>query len=418
MKTNYPNSGRYAPRATTIFRRLLGICKVFVIAVGVEDGALVLSVRPTWRKPRCGECGSCGPGYDRKAARRWRSLNFGPVRVLLEYSPRRVSCPTCNRVVTELVPWAAHGSTFTYAFEELTAYLAQVTDKTSVTEVMGINWRTARNIIRRVVARHRAGGDLGTPRRIGIDEFSYRRFHHYLTVVVDHDTRRVIWAGEGRSADSLTGFFEELGAERCAAIEQVTMDFAGGYQKAVRDRLPQAEVVFDRFHVQRLASDALDEVRRAMVRKLTGSDQAAAVKRTRWALLRNPWALTFEDKLRLRQVEKQCQPLYRAYLLKETLARALDYYQPKRAREALDQWLAWASRSRLQPFVRIARTIRKHKRGILAYVRSRLTNGVVEGINNRLRVIARSAYGFHSWRALAAMLFLCCGGITLSPPVP
>lgn len=391
---------------------------MLVREVILEEAALLVRVRPSWHRPRCGECGAPGPGYDRSPTRRWRSLNLGAVRVQLEYEPQRVSCDDCKRVVTERVPWAAHGSSFTYDFEELTAYLAQITDKTSVTEVMGINWRTVGNIVERVIDRHRDGDAFGAPVRIGVDEFSYRRFHNYLTVVVDHDRRRVIWVGEGRSAESLAKFFDRLGEERCAAIEQATIDFSGGYQKAIRERLPRAEVIFDRFHVQRLASDALDEVRRTLVRELSNAEDGAAVKGTRWALLRNPWDLTNRDKARLRDVERMYKPLYRAYLLKESLAQALDYRQPKRASDALDRWLSWAHRSRLKPFVRVARTIRQHRDGILAYIRMRLTNGLVEGLNNRLRMIARRAYGFHSWRPLAAMLFLCCGGITLSPPLP
>lgn len=405
-------------RSTSLFRRLLGVMQMFVTQVQFEENALVLSVRPTWKRPRCGDCGRRAPGYDRGPGRerRWRHLNQGSARVLLKYEPRRVSCRECGGIRTERVPWAEHGSYFTRDFEELTAYLAQVTDKTTVTKVMGINWRTVGTIVRRVVARSLDEHRLDGLRRIGVDEFSYRRFHRYLTVVVDHDRRRVVWACEGRDSAALGEFFEELGEERCAEIECLTMDFSGGYQKAAKEYLPNAQIVFDRFHVQRLASDAVDEVRREMARNVDGD--RGVLRGVRWALLKNPWDLSGTDKLRLAEVEHRNKPLFRAYLLKEGLATALDYRQPKRARDALDDWLAWASRSKLKPFVRIARTIRKHKEDILAYIRTRLTNGFTEGINNRLRMIARRAYGFHSPHALVAMLFLCCGGIELSPPLP
>lgn len=405
-------------RATTVFRRLLAVRGLYVLAVRFEEGSIVVRVRPTWGKPRCGECEKVRPQYDRSSTRRWRSLNLGAQRVQLEYRPRRVDCWRCKAVRTEKVSWAAHGSNFTYDFEELAAYLAQTTDKTSVTRLMGIAWRTVGKIVERVVGRYRDGDQLGNPRNIGVDEFSYRRFHRYMTVVVDHDARRVIWCGKGRGSTTLKSFLDELGPERCAAIEHATIDFSAGYRKALRERLPDAEIIYDRFHVQRLASDALDEVRRDIVRSLEDSDVASAVKGTRWSLLKSPWDLSGTEKVRLAEVERRNKPLYRAYLLKEFLAKALGYRQPKRAREALDQWLGWASRSKLKPFVRIARTIRKHREGILAYVRTRLTNGLVEGINNRLRMITRRAFGFHSFGPLAAMLHLCCGGIELSPPLP
>ena len=196
------------------------------------------------------------------------------------------------------------------------------------------------------------------------------------------------------------------------------MDMAGGYLKAVQKWLPEAVVVFDRFHAQRLVGDAVDEVRREEVRRLEGADEVKFIKKSRYALLKNPWNTTKRDDERLSVIQKKNARLYRAYLLKESFARALDYKQPKRAHDALDEWLAWASRSKLKPFVKVARTVRKYADGILAYVACRLTNGLVEGLNNRLRMIARRAYGFHSAAALIAMMFLCCGGITLDPPLP
>ena len=213
-------------------------------------------------------------------------------------------------------------------------------------------------------------------------------------------------------------FFNHLGEQRLEQIEQVSIDMSGGYIKAITEHLPQAKIVFDRFHVQRLASDALDKVRRAQVRAAADPEQAKAVKKSRYALLKNPWNLSNMDTHKLSEIQRTNQALYRAYLLKESLAKALDYRQPKRAGDALNAWLSWASRSRLKPFVQLARTIRQYKDGILAYIKDRATNARVEGINNRLRMIARRAFGFHSAEALISMLFLCCGGIKLNPPLP
>jgi len=300
----------------------------------------------------------------------------------------------------------------------MVAYLAQATDKTAVAKLTGIAWRTVGRIVERIVVERLDPNRFQGLRHIGIDEFSYRKRHRYITVVLDHDSRRVVWAGEGRSAQALDGFFALLGPDGRDGIELVTIDMAGAYEKAVRENLPNALVIYDRFHVQRLASDAVDAVRREIVRGLAGTPEARRVKGTRYALLKNPWELTLAEKQRLRDVQANNAKLYRAYLLKETLAAALSYVQPKRARQALDAWLSWASRSKLEPFVRVARTIRSRKQGILAYVKYRLTNGVVEGTNNRLRTIARRAYGFHSAGALISMLFLCCGGVELHPPLP
>jgi len=337
------------------------------------------------------------------------------VPIWLEYAPRRVKCRKCG-IITEKVPWAAHLSRFTLEFEEMVAYLSQRMDRTAVRTLMGINWRTVGTIVKRIVAERLDPKRLDSLYVIGVDEISFRRNHEYVTVVVDHAKRRVVWTGEGKSADSLKRFFDELGPERAAQIKAVTLDMSAAFISAVRTAAPQAELIFDRFHVQKLAGEALDEVRRSLVR--AGGPLIEFIKKTRWALLKNPWNLTQREGEKLRDVQRTNRPLYRAYLLKETLAKALDYLQPGRAEKALDAWIAWAKRARLAPFVKLAKTVQEHRQGILAYIPQRLTNGLTEGLNNKTRLITRRAYGFHGYNALAAMIHLCCGGIPLDPPLP
>lgn len=405
-------------RACSLFRKMLGITCLFVAGVSLEARGLVLRVRPSWKAPRCGNCGRKGPGYDQSGVRYWRHLALGRYMLWLAYAPRRVECRKCG-VRTEGVPWAALDSDYTWDFEEMTAFLSQVTDRTMVSEMLNIGWRTVGGIAERVVERKLDPGRLDGVKFIGVDEFSYRKRHRYITVVVDHERGRVIWAKEGRSAEVLSEFFKLLGPERCREIQAATIDMSSGYEKAIREWLPEADVVFDRFHVQRLGSEAVDEIRREIVREAGVDDPAGkAVKKTRFVLLKNSWDLSRREKEKLSAVQRANKGLYRAYLLKETLADALDYKQPARAEEALSAWLAWASRSKLGPFIRVARTIRRHFDGVLAYVRTRLTNGLVEGINNKLRMVARRAFGFHSAGALIGMLFLTCGGIVLDPPIP
>jgi transposase len=344
-------------------------------------------------------------------------MAMGAAVVWLAYAPVRVSCPDCG-VCTEQVPWARHRSRFTLGLEELVAYLAQQMDKTAITRLLGISWRTVGTIIRRIVDERLDDARFEGLRVIGADEFSYRKRHRYLTVVVDHEQHRVVWVSCGRGADSLQGLFERLGPSGRDLIETVTIDMAGGYIKAVEENLPNAEIVFDRFHVQQLASKAVDEVRRDEARALGDSEAARVIKGGRYALLKSPWNMTREQKQQLSDIQQNNARLYRARLLNDTLADALNYRQPKRALQALNEWLAWASRSKLKPFVKLARTIRKSKERILAYINERYTNAIVEGMNNRIRVIARRAYGFHSAEALESMILLCLGGTKLDPPIP
>jgi transposase len=286
---------------------------------------------------------------------------------------------------------------------------------------MGVSWRTVGNIVNRVVKDNIDPDRLDNLRNIGVDEFGYRKRHRYVTVVVDHDRQRVVWASKGKSSETLDKFFDELGEQRTALLETVTIDMSAAYIKSITDNAPNATIVFDRFHVQKLASEAIDEVRCNMVndlKKLDDPEAAKAVKKTKFVLLKNPWNLTIKQWGKLNEVQRSNAPLYRAYLLKETLAAVFDETDHDDATRELDRWIAWAVRSRLKPFVKLAKTIKKYRDGILAFFKTRLTNGRAEGINNKLRAIARRAFGFHSAEALCAMLFLCCGGIVLNPPLP
>jgi transposase len=404
-------------RDTKFAKEMVGIESTIVTSVDISEGFFLISVRPHWRFPRCSCCGRRAAKYDTRKGRRWTHLSVGKMRVVLQADLRRVHCRRCG-VLVEQVPWARSDSHFTKDFEEMTAYLAQVTNQTAVSKLMGISWSTVGAIVARVVGERQDPKALENLRNIGADEFGYLKRQQYITVVVDHDKRRVVWAGEGRGATALNGFFDRLGKEGCEGLKLVTLDMAAGYQKAARERAPNATIIFDRFHVQRLASMALDEVRREEVRTCEDKDEARAIKRSRYALLKNPWDHTPGQARKLAEVEQNNERLYRAWFLKESLAGALDWGTLTRAKAALYEWIRWSLRSELKPFERVGRTVLKHRHGILAYVKYKLTNGLVEGINNKLRTIARRAYGFHSSGPLISMLFLCAGGIQLNPPLP
>lgn len=332
----------------------------------------------------------------------------------LTYDSRRVDCRRCG-VRAELVPWADPGSRFTRDFEDQTAYLAQVTDRTTVSTTMRIAWKTVGQIVERVVARLGPADRLEGLEHMGLDELSYRRHHEYITTVVDHVGRKVVWAAPGKNVATVEEFFKALGPERAAKIMTVTMDMSAAYIEAVSRGAPHARIVFDRFHVQRMAQDAVDKVRREQVNLLAGSNDAKTLKKTRWALLKNPWNMNAVEEDKLAQVQKVNRPLYRAYLLKETLAEILGRRQVNVARDKLREWIAWAARSRLPPFKKLAATIRNHFEGVIAFIATGLTNGPIEGLNGKIRTITRRAYGFHSASSLISFIFLCCTGLALHP---
>lgn len=407
-------------RATSVARRLLSFPRMIVKDVCFEtdevgDDILLVEVALRGRS-RCSHCGRKCARYDRLKPRRWRHLDFGAWRVQLQAQLWRVDCSRCG-VVVEQVSWADASSRFTHPFEDLAAWLAQRCDKTAIGQMLRIAWSTVGRIIERVVARRRAPIDWSEVTAIAVDELSYRKGQRYLTLVYDLKTGRVLWSKEGRSKATLEAFFDEIGPEACARIRHAAIDMFEAYAQAIRDRLPNATLVFDRFHVQQLASKAMDELRRSEWRRLRGTDEARGVKNLRWALLRNPWNATPAEHERLSVLPKQNKLLYRGYLLKEALA---DIYRslctPPWAKRRLNEWLAWASRSRLEPFTKLARTIRRCFDGVLAYFETGYTTSRAEGGNNKARLATRQAYGFHSVDAVRAMIDLRCTGLEIPLP--
>ncbi len=401
-------------RLKRLLHQLLGLEYTRVVDCAFVDDGLVIDVVPTWRKPRCSSCGHTCRGYDRAKDRKWRHLDVGGMKLYLRYRTRRVDCVRCG-VTVEHLPWADVGAWFTRPFEDHVGYLAQRSDKTTVSNLMRVAWTTVGDIIQRVVGRHQRVDLLDGLTCVGVDELSYRKHHEYVTVVVDHVRGHIVWARKGKNADTLKAFFAELGAERVAKLEAVTIDMSAAYIKAVTEAAPKAKLVFDRFHVQLLAHEALDQVRRAEVRQATTKAGRSALKRTRWALQKNRWNLTELESEKLTKLPRANKRLFRAYLLKEALASILDGKQVHVARRKLGEWTSWAARSQLDPFRKLARTVRRYEEGILAYVSSGLSNGRTEGLNGKARTITRRTYGLHSASALIALLKLCCAGIRLKP---
>ena len=420
-------------QARTVWRRLLGVEKTVVEGVEFEeelDGtvSLVASVRPTSRAvSRCGKCGRKSGRFDAgEGRRRWRGLDFGEVLVFLEADAPRVRCRD-HGVVVAAVPWARHGAGHTHAFDQQVAWLATQTSKTAITQLMRIAWRTVGAIITRYWADTSAALDaFAGLRKIGVDEISYKKGHKYLTVVVDHDSGRLVWAAPGRDKATLNSFFDALadsaetaGEDRCSLITHVSADGAEWIAAVVADRCPNAVRCADPFHVVKWATDALDEERReawntargAVGQRRAGRATGVAkeLKNARWALWKNPEDLTANQTTQLEWIVKTNPRLYRAYLLKEGL-RTVFKLPLAEATEALDRWLSWASRSRIPAFVKLAKSIRGHRAPILAAIEHGLSNGRIESVNTKIRLITRVAFGFKSPEALIALAMLNLGG--------
>ncbi len=408
-------------RGTRVWARLLGLGRAVVEGAWMgSEGEVVVAVRPAWReRDRCGICRQRSPGFDLgEGRRRWRALDLGTTLAFVEASAPRVRCRR-HGVVVCAVPWARHNARFTRSFEDQAAWLAVNTSKTAVAELMRVAWRTVGAICARVAAEAKRDVDLlDGLRRIGIDEISHRTGQRYLTVVVCHDTARLVWAAAGRDRKTVEAFFDELGQERCKQIELVSCDMAGWIAGPIADRLPDAVRCVDPFHVIALATDALDEVRREVWNEArrSGQDQLARrLKGARYALWKNPENLTGRQRSKLAMIQHTNRRLYRAYLLKEQL-RQIYRLEPGPAIALLDDWISWARRCQMPSFVKLAKTICAQRPGIVAAIEHDLSNARVEAINTQIRLITRRAFGFHSADALIALAMLTLAG--LCPPLP
>jgi transposase len=408
-------------RGIRVWARLLGLARAVVEDVWMTaDGAVVVAARPTAReRDRCPFCRRRCPGYDLgEGRRRWRALDLGTTFAYVEADAPRVACRR-HGVVVAAVPWARHDSWFTQTFEDQAAWLAVNASATAVARLMRTSWRAVGGICRRVADEARAQRDLlAGLRRIGVDEISVRKGRSYLTVVVCHDSGRLVWAAPGRDRKTVEKFLDLLGDDRCARLELVSCDMADWITRPIAERCPGATVCLDPFHVVKLATDALDEIRREVWNEARRAGEVALAKElkgARFALWKNPQNLTPRQQLKLAHIQQINQRLFRAYLLKEHL-RQIYRVDPGDAAGVLNAWLKWAWRCRLAPFVKLARTIRDQRAGIEAALRNQLSNARTEQINTQIRLITRRGFGYHSQEAVIALAMLSLGGLCPSLP--
>lgn len=345
---------------------------------------------------------------------RWRHLDIMKRRTYLVSELREGRCALCDGRRHEAVPWAGSRARHTRIFDRHVASLVQVADRSAAARMFGVAWRTVGRIVRRVVDRFLPADLLDGLEFIGVDETSYKRGHRYITVVTNLMTGLVVWVGKGKSADTLGEFFKVLGPERAARIALITMDMSGAFLSAIKKHAPKADIVYDRFHVVKLLLDAVDAVRRQECGALEG-EASKALKKTRFALLRNPKHRTPRDEEAIARVQATNARLARAYQLRVDFEQLWEIRDEAEARGFLMRWTRNALLSKRPPLRKFARTVREHIEGILGFMRwDGITNAGLEGMNNKIKLCIHKAFGFHSVDALIGMIHLCCSGITLA----
>lgn len=356
-------------------------------------------------------CPSCGvadcPVYDADE-KQWRHLDFFQHQAFLTARVPRVQCRACG-VKQVTVPWARPGSGFTLLMEALVLELARNMPMRAIARLLNVDdkrlWRVVEHYVDQAVERM----DCSAVRRIGVDETSARRRHDYISLFYDLDQRRMIFATTGKDAGTVGAFSDFLDGHQGSAdtVREVSCDMSPAFISGVRDHLPNAAVTFDRFHVMRVLSDAVDAVRRSEWR----SDRT--VKGCRYLLLTNPENLSAEQEERLSEVIKRNETLAEAYRLKQTF-RDL-YQQPTydAGRGFLKAWITMAQRSELEPMQKAADNIRAHWQGILHWFVSRVSNGIMEALNSLVQAAKRKARGYRNHRTFILMAYLIAGKLDL-----
>ncbi|MDD3026525.1 MAG: ISL3 family transposase [Erysipelotrichaceae bacterium] len=397
-----------------------------------NDQALYIDVDMTkGKKHHCPICGKKAPHYDSTTTRKkWRALDFGSCAVYLVADIHRVECDD-HGVHTEMVPWAFHHTNFTKEFEQQVAYLAIHLNKTEVSKIMRINWKTVGSIITRVKNRIEPDSSVGFENmtRIGIDETSYRKGHKYVTVVTDHDTNQVVWVGDKTGTTVLNKFMEQMTDNQKDQITLVSADGARWIKSCVDANLPNAERCIDAFHVVSWAIEAMDKLRKSTWRIVHDDDKAqpkrrrgrpkkgeevirlaTKIKGSKYALGKNPENLTISQRSCLDDIRKLYPRIFRGYQLKEGL-RHVFHCSPEVVKQELDRWLSWACRCRRPEFVELNKKIRRHYDAIIATVKHNLSNARIEAMNNKIKVLIRNSYGFRNIQNMIDMIMIICSSL-------
>ena len=402
-------------RDNDLFQLALGIASPWFVASSAFDaGNKRLDIKLDFtvgHRFACPDCKADGCPVHDTVEKTWRHLDFFQHQAFLTARTPRITCGTCGvRLVT--VPWARAGSGFTLLFEGFAMALAMHLPIAVAAGFLGITdqrlWRVVFHYVDAAVARM----DLSGVTRVCIDETAAKRGHDYITLVVDIDGRRVVFVADGRSADTVRQFADHLEARGGDAshIKQASIDMSAAFISGVAENLTEAEITFDRFHVMKLIGDAVNDVRRSEVK---GRPE---LKGTRYVWSKNASNLTPKQSLTLASLSSSNLKTARAWRMRLAFQ---DIYQ-ERTREwgalFFDKWLGWAKRSRLEPMKAVARTMEKHRDGILAWFDSRISNGLIEGINSLVQAAKAKARGYRNSKTLKAVTYLVAGKLDLKLP--
>ena len=337
------------------------------------------------------------------------------IAVIFLYAMRRVRCQQCQRVVVERVPWVEGKDQHTIYYSLFLATWARRLSWQEVARIFSTSWHSVYTSVRWVVDYGLKHRDLSKISALGIDEVQYSKGHKYLTLVyqIDEGCRRLIWIGKDRTEETINGFFTWFGQARCQALRFICSDMWKSYLTSIATYAPQALNVLDRFHIVANLNKALDEVRREEMGRLRVAGTETQLTKTKWILLKRPKNLTRRQRVRMKDLLRMNLRSVRAYLLKESFQHLWSFVLPTRAARFLDTWCQDAMRSRIDPIKKMAHQFRRHRELILNYFHAKkaFSSGVVEGLNNKVKLTTRIHYGFRGDLTRETALYHALGAL-------
>lgn len=344
----------------------------------------------------CSNCGAQASAIHETIWRTVRDLPMAGMAVFLSVAVNRLRCTGCGRCCTQHISWLDRHSRVSRRLAEFVAHWSEKLPIAHVCELTGLHWGTVHQIHRQDLERKVAALPPPQPTRLVMDEFALFKGHRYATVVLDADTRRVIWVCEGRSREAIRPFFAWLGPERCRRIRAVAMDMNTAFDLEVKYHCRRAKVVYDLFHViAKYGREVIDRVRVDEANRLREDKTGRQyVKRARWMLLRNPGNVPADQVPKLVELLAANQALMTVYIMKASLKELWQPTDPWRWRTAWRIWQIMARSSAIEPLICFARKLALYWRGILARMRWPMHTGQLEGINNKIKVMKRMAYGY------------------------
>jgi transposase len=403
-------------RDTSLLQLALGIVPPWSVTGSDFDAAARrLDIHIDFAAGRRFACPSCGAAncsaYDTEQMT-WRHLNFFQHQAYLHARVPRVRCDACG-VKKIAVPWARPDSGFTLLFEALLMSLIAAMPVHTVARLVGEHDTRLWRIVHHYVERARARTELSSVTRVAIDETAARRGHNYITLFVDIDQARVVFATEGKDAETVAAFAADLTAHggNPDAVSEVCIDMSPGFIKGTAHSLPKAAVTFDRFHAVKIINEAVDQVRR------TERRMHNILAGTRYIWLRNPANLSERQRTALQSLPLRHLKTARAYQIRLAFQELYQQRSTKAGTAFLKRWYFWATHSRLPPIIDAARTVKRHWHGILRWFDSRIANGLIEGINSLVQAAKAKARGYRSIRNLRAIVYLIAGKLDLQLPV-